>query len=126
MARTVDLTHETDISSTGVVNFTGPGKKIPARGHDRWSLSVLTKTAGGAPNVAVELKGTNDPDPAGTSGETLIDIAGISTATTTEQSTETSGHIRNAYKYVFVNVSAATDLVIDQLRVYGAGFSGQE
>lgn len=127
MARPVYVEHLTDIDSTGVVDFaTTRGKKVPARGHPRWGLEVVTKDAGGGADVDIQLLGTNDHDPAKSDGEVLIDVTNIASATTTHASTETSGNIRNSYKYVFVNVVTATDLVIDELRLYGSGQTAQE
>lgn len=87
--------------------------KIPARGHFHWTLTSIKSDAGAA-NVL--LKGTNNPDPASATGETLITNAH---AGSDQKDGKTA--LPAAYDYVFVDVSAAT-FAAGSILVVGSGF----
>lgn len=114
MTRTVDLQRETAFAGTGVVTIgaTNSGK-IPTRGHFHWALTtVSTGTA------TVLLKGTNNPDPASTTGETLITNTH---GAANQQDGSTSA--AKGYKYVFIHVTAnAAD--VSKFFLLGTGFAG--
>lgn len=125
MSRTVDIDQVTDQGATGMVAVPmlsgaagGTRKKIPTRGHYNWSLTTIAKSAGGAPNLVVKLKGTNNPDEADNSGEDLI------TNTHAGNGQKDGTAANKAYKYVFVEVTALADLVLDRVMVLGSGMAG--
>lgn len=120
LSRTIDLT-KTGVDATGIVGFTpthggaGTIKKIPTRGQYHWALtSKSTDTA-----TAI-LKGTNNPDPADTSGETLI------TNTHGAANQQDGSAASKGYKYVFVHVTALAAVNTVDVRLHGTGYSGLE
>lgn len=122
MTRTVELDRTTDVAATGAVAFTTSAgasmTKVPTHGQYHWTLTSIAKTAGGGAAATVLLKGTNNPDPADTSGETLI------TLTHTGATQQDGSAANKGYKYVFVHVTALIDLTIDRLLLFGTGYAG--
>lgn len=120
MSRTIDNV-KLAVAATGIVGFTnsvgsaGTVKKIPARGQYHWALtSKSTDTA------TVLLKGTNNPDPADLTGETLI------TNTHGAANQQDGSAASKGYKYVFVDVTALAAVNTVDVRVHGTGYSGLE
>lgn len=118
MSRVIDLV-KLLVDATGVVGFTpttgsaGTVKKLPTRGQYNWTLTTKsTDTA------TVLLKGTNNPDPADTSGETLI------TNTHGAANQQDGSAANKGYKYVFVHVTALAGASTVDVRVHGTSYPG--
>lgn len=121
MAQPIDMVNNAAVTATGAVAMKGEGSavtKIPSRGHYHWALTAKETGAGTA---TVTLKGTNNPDPADTNGETLI------TLSNTGNDQKDGSAASKGYKYVFVHVTAAAAPMFAAeggIRLYGTGFSG--
>lgn len=101
MARPLDLVNDAVVNAMGIVPMRNTYghviNKVPTTGLNDFTLTA-TKTGAGAATVL--LKGTNNPDPADTNGETLA------TLTHGGADQQDGSAAAKGYKFVFVHVTA--------------------
>lgn len=118
LSRVLDL-EKLAVAATGVVGFTQTGggagtvKKLHSRGQHEWALTTKSSDT-----ATVLLKGTNNPDPASTDGETLI------TNTHGAANQQDGSATGKGYKYVFVHVTAIAGASTVDVRLHGTGYEG--
>lgn len=120
MSRTID-NQKLAVAAAGAVGLTpshggaGSVTKVPARGQYNWALT--SKSTGTA---TVVLKGTNNPDPADTSGEALItNVHGAGNQ-------QDASAANKGWKYVFVHVTALQAANTVDVILHGTGYAGLE
>lgn len=124
MVRPVEVESTDDVAAAAQVEWptstdsAKKRKKVATRGHFHGSLSALAKSAGAGPSITVKVKGTNDPSESETTGEDLATI------TLNANGWFHGSWANKGYKYVFVDLSAFTNLTWDRGILYLTGHGG--